>query len=177
MVDMGISSNTMKSPLPNVTWHSGTWSSTVTPLTDQTLHQFWTYHRAGPYYQFWPYYQISEGFHRTLQRVRLANRGRLLLQTPGPVPFGTCICSNLLRPFFPELVMSTDLLSFEHPSVLLFCCSSTKLQAPFVKCWGSSDVELMSPVGTSHDRPKLGDNTFVIEWFAGINCIILWSQI
>ena len=35
------------------------------------------------------------GFHRTLQRVRLANRGRLLLQTPGPVPFGTCICSNV----------------------------------------------------------------------------------
>ena len=27
-------------PLQNVTWHSGTWSSTVTPLTDQTLHQF-----------------------------------------------------------------------------------------------------------------------------------------
>ena len=26
--------------LPNVTWHSGTWSSTVTPLTDKTLHQF-----------------------------------------------------------------------------------------------------------------------------------------
>ena len=24
---------------------------------------------------------------------------------------------------------------------------------------------------------KLGDNTFVFEWFAGINCIILWSQI
>ena len=33
------------------------------------------------------------GFHRTLQRVRLANKGRLLLRTPGPVPFGTCICS------------------------------------------------------------------------------------
>ena len=27
----------------------------------------------------------------------------------------------MLRPFFPELVISTDLLSFEHPSVLLFC--------------------------------------------------------
>ena len=27
----------------------------------------------------------------------------------------------MLRPFFPGLVMSTDLLSFEHPSVLLFC--------------------------------------------------------
>ena len=30
----------------------------------------------------------------------------------------------LLRPFFPELVMSTDLMSFEHPSVLLFCFAS-----------------------------------------------------
>ena len=38
---------------------------------------------------------ISGGFHRTLQRARLANRGRLLLQTPGPVPFGTCIWSNV----------------------------------------------------------------------------------
>ena len=27
----------------------------------------------------------------------------------------------MLRPFCHELVMSTDLLSFEHPSVLLFC--------------------------------------------------------
>ena len=56
----------------------------------------WTYYRTGPkYYRFWPYYQISGGFHRTLQRVRLANKGRLLLRTPGPVPFGTCICSNV----------------------------------------------------------------------------------
>ena len=30
-----------------------------------------------------------------LQRVRLANRGRLLLRTPGSAPFGTCICSNV----------------------------------------------------------------------------------
>ena len=37
--------------------------------------------------EFWRY--------RTLQRVRLANRGSLLLRTPGPVPFGTCICSNV----------------------------------------------------------------------------------
>ena len=35
------------------------------------------------------------GFYRTLQRVRLANRGRLVLRTPGPVPFGTCMCSNV----------------------------------------------------------------------------------
>ena len=30
-----------------------------------------------------------------MQRVRHANRGRLLLRTPGPVPFGTCICSTV----------------------------------------------------------------------------------
>ena len=90
------SHQTLWSPhLPNVTWHSWTWSSTVTPLTDQTLHHFWTYHRTGPYNQFRPYYHIPGGFHRTLQRVRLANRERLLLRTPGPVPYGTCICSNV----------------------------------------------------------------------------------
>ena len=54
----------------------------------------WTYYRTWPFYWFWPYYQISGVFHRKLQQVRLANRGRLLLRTPGPVPFGTCICSD-----------------------------------------------------------------------------------
>ena len=95
MVDMGISSNIMKYPLPNVTWHSGSWSSTVTPLTDQTLHKFLNLSPTGPYYQCWPYYQISGGVRGILQRLRLANRGRLLLRTPGPVHFGTCICSNI----------------------------------------------------------------------------------
>ena len=37
----------------------------------------------------------------------------------------------MLRPFFPELVISTDLLSFEHPSVLLFCHSGTEYIQPF----------------------------------------------
>ena len=67
----------------------------MTPSIDQTLHQFanllpnWT---LLPILTFLPNFG---GFHRTLQRVRLANRGRLLLRTPGPVPFGTCICSNV----------------------------------------------------------------------------------
>ena len=42
-----------------------------------------------------------------LQRVRLANRGRLLLRIPGLVQFGTCIFL-MLRPFFPELVIFRD---------------------------------------------------------------------
>ena len=67
----------------------------MTPSIDQTLHQFanllpnWT---LIPILTLLPNFG---GFHRTLQRVRLANRGRLLLRTPGPVPLGTCICSNV----------------------------------------------------------------------------------
>ena len=78
-----------------------------------------TYYRTGPYYRFWTYYQISGCFHRTFQRLRLANRVLLFLRTPGPVPFGLAFVL-MLRPFLPELVKSTDLLKFKHPSVLLF---------------------------------------------------------
>ena len=73
-----------RSPLPNVTWHS--WDMTIyndtlnwsdiTPICLTLMPNV-------------------RGFHGTLQRVRIANRGRLLLRTPGPVPYGTCICSNV----------------------------------------------------------------------------------
>ena len=42
-----------------------------------------------------------------LQRVRLSNRERLLIWTPGPVPFETDIF-RMLRPVSPELVMFPD---------------------------------------------------------------------
>ena len=67
----------------------------MTPSIVQTLHLFanllpnWT---LIPILTLLPNFG---GFHGTLQRLRLANRGRLLLRTPGPVPFGTCICSNV----------------------------------------------------------------------------------
>ena len=67
----------------------------MTPSIDQTLHTFanllpnWT---LLPILTLLPNYG---GVHRTSQRVRLAIRGRLLVRTPGPVPFGTCICSNV----------------------------------------------------------------------------------
>ena len=82
-------------PLPNVTWHSGTWPYTMTPSIVQTLHLF---ANLLPNWSLIPILTLLPnfgGFHGTLQRVRLANRGRLLLRTPGPVPFGTCICSNV----------------------------------------------------------------------------------
>ena len=65
----------------------------MTPSIDQTLHQF---ANLLPNWTLIPILTLLSnfgGFHRTLQRVRLANRGRLLLLTSGPVSFGTCICS------------------------------------------------------------------------------------
>ena len=119
-VDMGISSNIMKSPSPkcymtfwDMTIYNDTlnWSD-ITPICELiTELDFITDFDLFTYFG---------GFHKTLQRVRLANRGRLLLWTPGPVPFGTCICSNV-ETILSWIVMCTDLLSIEHPSVLLFC--------------------------------------------------------
>ena len=54
-----------------------------------------TYNQTWLYYWFLTLLPNFGGFHRTLQRVRLANRGRLPLRTPVPVPFWTCIWSNV----------------------------------------------------------------------------------
>ena len=67
----------------------------MTPSIDQTLHQ---YANLLPNWTLLPILTLIPnfgGFHRTVQRVRLANRGRLLLPTPDPVPFETYICSNV----------------------------------------------------------------------------------
>ena len=55
-----------------------------------------------------------------------ANRGRLLLRTPGPVPCWTCIRSNVETNHSWNCLHSR-LLSFEHPSVLLLCFPKLKI--------------------------------------------------
>ena len=52
------------------------------PPTGQTLY------RTRPFTEFWAV------FRELSRRVLHADRGRLLLRTPGPVPFRTCICST-----------------------------------------------------------------------------------
>ena len=64
------------------------------PPTDQTLY------RTRPFTEFWV---VSIEY---LRRVWHADRGRLLLRTPGPVPFGICKCS---------LVETTDTQSYITP--------------------------------------------------------------
>ena len=65
----------------------------VVPLMYRRI--FFTLHLVLPCFRGFANFGNFGGFHRTLQRMRLANRGRLIIRTPGPVPFGTCICSNV----------------------------------------------------------------------------------
>ena len=46
----------------------------------------WPYYWSWPYYRIWLFTLLREVSIEHLQRVRHANRGRLLLLTPGPVP-------------------------------------------------------------------------------------------
>ena len=121
MVDMGISSNIMKSTFPkcymtfwDMTMYNDTlnWSN-ITPICELIT-------ELDFFYRFWPYYQILE--------VSIEHCNGYGLPTEDAYSSRHLVLSHLglalvlmLRPFFPELVMSTDLLSFEHPSVLLFC--------------------------------------------------------
>ena len=52
----------------------------------------------------------------------------------------------MLRPFFPELAMSTDLLSFEHPSVHLFCLFALSVWNHAVGVWSHTYLPLVCKV-------------------------------
>ena len=118
MVDTGILSNkTRSSSLTNAKWHSVAWPNTWQPSTDQTLYQSVTFYLTRPFIDLW------EASIEHLRRVKHADRGRLLLRTHGPVPFGTRICSTCCdQYFFPELVVIFGTMLFEYPSVLSRFC-------------------------------------------------------
>ena len=81
---------------------------------------------------------------RNLQWVQLVNRGRLLLRTPCPVPFGTCICSrvntifswayhvfgllNIHRYFYFALTATNEVMPYT--GYTMFPCRKTVLIAP-----------------------------------------------
>ena len=87
MVGTGILSNNMRSPSPEC--YTTFWMMTI---YSDTLH--WSgitpivlpYYRSGPHYRIWLFSKLQEVSIEHLQRARHANRGRLLLRTPGLVP-------------------------------------------------------------------------------------------
>ena len=76
------------------------------PPTDQTLY------RTRPFTEFW----VVSIEH--LRRVWHADRGRLLLQTPDPVPLGLAYVILVETNPFPNLSLFFRTMLFEYPSVL-----------------------------------------------------------
>ena len=76
------------------------------PPTDQTLY------RTRPFTEFW----VVSLEH--LRRVWHADRGRLLLRTPGPVPLGLAYVLLVETNPFPNLSLFFRTMLFEYPSVL-----------------------------------------------------------
>ena len=108
------------SPLTNAKWHSVAWQNALTPSTDQTLYQSVSFVPKSTFNR------IKRGFHRIFATVVKWRQGTLTPPdswTPGPVPFGTCICSTcwdhpfpLLVVIFPDYALRTSLGTF---SILL----------------------------------------------------------
>ena len=80
------------------------------PPTDQTLY------RTRHFTEFWVVY-IEH-----LRRVWHADRGRLLLRTPGPVPLGLANVLLVETNLFSNLSLFYLIMLFEYPSVLSRFC-------------------------------------------------------
>ena len=91
------------------------------PLTDQTLY------RTRPLTEFW----VVSIEH--LRRLWHADRGRLLLRTPGPVPLGLAYVLLVETNTFPNLSLFYRTMLFEYPSVLSrFYLDLTIMKLPIV---------------------------------------------
>ena len=102
-------------PRPKITWHSRTWQYTVTSFIGHIFHEIvtlltrWTLRIT----------RFKEVSIEHLQRVRVANRGCLLLRTPGPVQF---MDLHLFYSWNHSLfnLLCFPILNYEYPSILLF---------------------------------------------------------
>ena len=81
----------------------------------------WPCYQTGPHHRFWRYYLIPGGSDRTFAKGAAIQQRTLTPPHTWSCPIWGLAFVLMLRPFIPELVMSTDFLSFQHPSVLLFC--------------------------------------------------------
>ena len=108
MVDTGSYQAIWSFPLTNIKWHSVTLPYTMTTPTDQTLY------RTRPFTEFW---EVSI---EHLRRVWHADRGRLLLRTPGPVPLGLAFVLLVdTNPFSKLVVILSGLCYLNIPRYFL----------------------------------------------------------
>ena len=141
-------------PFPNVTWHSGGWPSRVTPSIDQTLHQFLTLLLISTLLPNLTFYLTVRGFHRTFATGALCQHRTLTPPDTWSRPTLGLACVIMLRPISPGLVLF--LLSFEHPSVLLFCFQGLIMWCTKVQKWWPI-LNSMSRL-----RPRTHDNNLVL---------------
>ena len=117
MVGTGILPNKMRPPSPDI-------------LDDD--HVQWHPPLIGHYTNFWPlliwtflqnltFYLIVRGFYRTFPTGAACQQRTLIPLNTWSCPTVGLACVLMSRPISPELVLFPDFLSFEHPSVLLFC--------------------------------------------------------
>ena len=107
-------------PLPNVTRHSGWWPYTVTPSIDHTLNQFLTVTDLDLVAEFdflpdWARFPWNI-CNACGMPTEDAYSGHLVLYH-----FGTCILCSNVKTNLSWTCLVSGLLSFKHPSVLLFC--------------------------------------------------------
>ena len=124
---------------PPDTWFCPIWDLQKCSLVETTDTQSY----ITPVYDTFPWFDLlptltlllNIGFQRYLQRVWHADRGRLLLRTPGPVPLGLAYVLLVETNPFPNLSLFYRTILFEYPSVLsrFYLNISTDLLS--VICW------------------------------------------
>ena len=117
MVDIGISSNIVKSPSPKcdiTLWDMTIYNDTFNWSDITTICELITE------LHFITDFDLITKFRRFPKNIATDAASQQRTLTPSDIilsHFGLAFVL-MLRPFFPELVMSTDLLSFEHSSVI-----------------------------------------------------------
>ena len=99
---------------------------------DQTLY------RTRPFTDFW----VVTIEH--LRRVWHADRGRLLLRTPGPVPLGLAYVLLVETNPFPILSLFYRTMLFEYPSALSLFCPLAAPQPSHPSCLLSPYIRFVS---------------------------------
>ena len=119
MVGTGIFSNNMRSSSPECcsTRHSGWWPYTVTPSIDKEIQQFLTLLLIWTLLPNLSFYLIARGYRRTFATDEACQQRTL---TPPDSWFCPTLTNVLMLIPISWTCLVSGLLSFEHPSVLLF---------------------------------------------------------